>query len=389
MYSVAVARIRRQSNGAIAPGSVQWFYGTGANDYLEWPGHGYSPASTKETHDISGGVHTDNPFYSIKTSVSASPISGMTGRYAYENVGPAVCSDFVPLPYARTDSQLFIEAFNRSNPSRPVVDIGVTIAELRDAPSLLNIAAKTLARKGANALLAYQFGWKPLLSDIKKLVDFQVDTARRVDELNRLYSSGGLKRRIQLGTEQSSKRIIRHPVSSQGKYLTVDGHANSVRKSWATMRFVPQPGTIPPATDKAKLMLAIRATYGLTVDISTAWELLPWSWMIDWFSNVGDYLQTTRNIVGADLASSCIMVHTRQSCTMEAVSEPGLTGGDHSYVIETKHRSVNPMAIPEIDLGFGINPYRASILGALAVNRVPVSAYYVPTNPRVNIPRRK
>jgi hypothetical protein len=37
------------------------------------------------------------------------------------------------------------------------------------------------------------------------------------------------------------------------------------------------------------------------------WEALPWSWFIDYFGNIGDYLNANKNAVGASATNACYM----------------------------------------------------------------------------------
>lgn len=59
--------------------------------------------------------------------------------------------------------------------------------------------------------------------------------------------------------------------------------------------------------------LAQRLTYGFTAyeALATLWELTPWSWFIDWFSNVGDFIAAHRNTVPVILQRACLCRHLK------------------------------------------------------------------------------
>jgi hypothetical protein len=51
--------------------------------------------------------------------------------------------------------------------------------------------------------------------------------------------------------------------------------------------------------------------------LETAWELTPWSWFIDWFSNVGDIVAATNNTVGCSWGRIAFMRTTKTWCDYE------------------------------------------------------------------------
>lgn len=367
------SRDRFKASGKIDPGYVRWTYWP-PNGYVDFPGQLTDPATQVRTLDTNDSPGVDHHFLTQGFSVDSTPISGKVGQYEYNACSPGYGGDFLSPPTPSSDDSSVIKALSRTNPSRPVADIGVSIAELRDAPQLIKIAGDTLLKRGANAYLSYQFGWKPLISDVKALLNFQSHVEKRRAELMRLYSGRGLKRRVRLGSHFGQKTFGNYPIMTFGPYLTSNGRSTVHQRRWATVRYSPRYGSIPPKSDKEYTKLATRAVYGLTIDQSTAWELMPWSWMIDWFSNMGDFLVATRNIVGADVTSCCVMTHTEQVITIEDTTYPGLSGGGSTQRRWTKQRYVAPpLYLPELDLGPIISPYRASILGSLAVSKIPSS----------------
>jgi hypothetical protein len=203
---------------------------------------------------------------------------------------------------------------HRTNPSRPYVDLGVLLGEMREMPRLLRIEGRGL-RRAANINLAYQFGWAPLISDLFRMLSFADQTDSRIRELQSLRK-GSLRRTLvldrrvlsstQSGVWNSEGVYVVHPLTKVTK-ITVKGHAR-----W-------KPTTAMPSTEDDMRALARRAVLGLTLDFSTAWELIPWSWLIDWFSNTGDFIAAHRNIIGASCDTLAIMRHGFTTNTAEPV----------------------------------------------------------------------
>ncbi len=101
---------------------------------------------------------------------------------------------------------------------------------------------------------------------------------------------------------------------------------------------------------------------------------MPWSWLIDYFSNAGDWLETTRNIVGANRdGKTCIMTRSfaaeswRRQKGDDVYSE--ITGGSFDIVYERKEREVfSSFNIPEVTIPI-LSARQSAILGALASMR--------------------
>lgn len=114
-------------------------------------------------------------------------------------------------------------------------------------------------------------------------------------------------------------------------------------------------------------VLIHRSLYGLTVDASTLWEALPWSWMIDWASSVGDYFKANRNIVPATLMGVHIMRHTKTVHECDAHISGTTTMEGIRVVKETKTRNPSFVA-PAAHFPF-LSGNQMGILASLAVTR--------------------
>lgn len=222
-----------------------------------------------------------------------------------------------------TDGNAAVELLALTNPSRPVIDLPVFIAELRDLPMLIKLQGKTLLQKGAGANLSYQFGWAPLISDLKKLLNFQDEVAKREKELKHLFESG-LKRTRTLfsGTDQTLP--VKTLVNSQG-FLSIESMVNKTTVLEVRGHCKWKPDAMPPKTSDDMRRLARNAVLGIDTGVgvlSTAWELVPWSWLVDWTFNIGQYLVSKRNLVGATPYDIQIMRHTVTEEAYRTVTTP-------------------------------------------------------------------
>jgi hypothetical protein len=118
-----------------------------------------------------------------------------------------------------------------------------------------------------------------------------------------------------------------------------------------------------------------RALLGVTdniIDFSTVWEALPWSWLIDWGTTVGDYLKAKRNIIPAVLQDVRIMRHVRSEWTWSRVvyaTNPEGSMSSGFRVLETKSRSPSTPVAPTAHFPF-LSGKQVGILSSLAVTRM-------------------
>jgi hypothetical protein len=278
------------------------------------------------------------------------------------------------LPALASDNILATRVLNGTNPSRPDVDLGVTLAELREAPQLLFSAGKSLLQNGANFWLSYSFGWKPLVNDMLDLLDVPPKIDQRVAYLEKAAREGGMRRRTDLESQVGTKLTDNVAINSTfGYVLRTTRKASATRRVWGTVRYTPSltKGRFP-RTDAERLKAARRASLGLLIDPATAWELIPWSWLLDYFGTMGQVLGAYRNTVGLNASAVCIMKTTEHIDRFEPRTDSftQVSGGTGSKRETQKVRSVIPFVLPELYQPI-LSPGQLSNLGALGVNRIP------------------
>ena len=205
-----------------------------------------------------------------------------------------------------------------TNPSRADVDLPVFVAELKDLPGLVASEGGKLLRRIAKYNLRYQFAIRPLVSDLMSMLDFVQLTENRLKELKALQKGGlGRTRTLASGSKTSTKSVT--PNSTYGLWYNATARHTTQGRVWGHVKWYPK--TTFPATDAGLLSLARRSVLGLTIDGATAWELIPFSWLIDWYGSIGSYLQATRNIVPCRHTTPQIMI---QKTTEYHVGQTGL-----------------------------------------------------------------
>lgn len=268
--------------------------------------------------------------------------------------------------------ELATNAAARTNPSRPVVDVPVNILDIRPGVQSIRSAGDRLidsVRRTGGRWLNYSFMIRPLVSDIVKMININDQINRRVLEIDNLYDGNGIRRTVQQGTFSASSSTSVTCQSAGVNITRVMDRRTSVECS-THVRWKPMTrcGLRPsPSVSRA---LARQAVQGMTIDFSTLWEIMPWSWMLDWFGNVGEYLKSQRNIIPARLTGVHPMKHTKT-----VYQAPSYVSGDGKTTMtsitirrETKTRSTSSAA-PVAHFGF-LNGSQMGILAALAAARL-------------------
>lgn len=232
-----------------------------------------------------------------------------------------------------TDAVAATMALARTNPSRPIVDVWTFLYELKDIPQMVLQAGQLLRKYGNNArlsqrflrdtdkdianfFLAYQFGWEQFYRDLLKLFDFVGDVQKRTKQLDDL-SAGDLR------LTSTVLDATWSPVDSAGMYVgplyqAVTSILTSWkldRKIWVRIRYKPTAQTFKYlGTDHHAA--ARRISYALDgPDWDTIWNMIPWSWLLDWFSTAGDYFAANRNRLGVQVDDVAVMRRTEMKLT--------------------------------------------------------------------------
>jgi len=230
-------------------------------------------------------------------------------------------SDLVSRYELPTSSELQLLAFGttaiaRCRPANPVVDLPVALAELFREGVPQALGQHILKRRSVSPsqlsgeYLNYQFGLKPFISDLTALAYATRNAERLIYE----YAKGSGKqyrRRYEFEPDVSTEYSVsvnpdaggeRHligfsPIVANflpdlgGSWGTREVTDTYTRKCWFAGNFTYYlPGKGSDLYSKLRREeQEIRSIYG-SIGLSTAWNLIPFSWAADWVTNVGDVL---------------------------------------------------------------------------------------------------
>lgn len=147
---------------------------------------------------------------------------------------------------------------------------------LPDYPKKTNISL-------SNLWLEWHFGWSPLISDC------QAAAKVLTDPIPNVKISG------------SSERFERSSVKE-----TMAGNPGWFRKTDIVTRFRHRQGAYVAITNPN---VALAGQLGLLNPVALAWEIVPFSFVADWFVNVGDWLQGFSDFAGMTLTWPYSTIH--------------------------------------------------------------------------------
>ncbi len=298
-----------------------------------------------------------------------------------------------------------------ANPWKPKATLAQTILELMsgDIPTVFKNLRKyiyqlqSIKRAAGSDWLNIQFGWVPLANDIRATVEVLM----KLHML--LYADDQAYRRTRGGDLGSWSRLFETPYS---RVLTTGSPLNSSTTSdpfvkdaqGITPRSSPPPigagvgawslstritadfrfsakyhrGARPNSQERGYLERAMELL-GLEVTPAVLWELTPWTWLLDWATNLGSVASNITMLnwsnVLLDYAYLTCVVKTTSSVSVKLssslISANTTVNGTYFGLGFESIEKVREQASP---FGFsvswdGLNPFQLSILAALGMSR--------------------
>nr|QDH88493.1 MAG: hypothetical protein H1Rhizo25962_000003 [Leviviridae sp.] len=198
-------------------------------------------------------------------------------------------------------------AIARSTPTNPVSGLSTALGELRSdgLPRLPGAEARATtlsARSAGSEYLNVEFGWLPLISDIRKFA-FAVKHSRTIIDNYRRDSDTKIRKRWGLPSDTAQ-------VFFQGDGFAFPYEANmptvaSVRQLIETRRTFSGAFRyhIPMGNSQYDKLVRYEAysnrLLGTRVTPEVLWNIAPWSWAVDWFTNTGDVIHNI-SALGSD-----------------------------------------------------------------------------------------
>jgi hypothetical protein len=374
------ARSRVRSSGSsIGSAMATWSTSAPSRDYIPYMGHCDDQSGQ---HDASFSVRHRETFGGT-VSFHYVPDPSKPGEYAEAKGFPLTAFDSPPalshltVSNRPSDSFLAVKLLAATNPSKPFVSVAQTIGELRELPSTLKDAGDTIMKKFAGRNLQREFGMIPIMSDALKMLHVSSEVAKRVKLFQKLRDKPQIRKaNLFQGSETTMPGNIKttnsSPIYINSKHQLVQ--KTTTVKIWGYVTWTGGHDFTPTNlayADPALEYLARRAVVGSSPDLSTAWELMPWSWLADWFGNIGDYLESKRSVVPVNpgVPRICTTVTTTELWVATSTNFGFPPGSLPVTLRETsKARKLQSAALPSAFLPL-LTQRQVGILASLAILR--------------------
>lgn len=237
------------------------------------------------------------------------------------------------------------ELLARTNPFRPEFSVPIAIKELMDVSSMFKIAAKTLTQYIGGNYLNYKFGWLAFVDDIRTLANLHKAISSRVREFQSLSEHGGLRRTVKNLDTFNGSWVVSNSVynSTLGSTIRGDDTHNTVIRIYGSCRWRPTTDFSKHLSELDKGMLALQAVLDLhELDGQTAWGLIPFSWLVDYFMNFSSFLEGTLGSALVEPYDICIMRYCKTTMNQRVTTKPqtvSLSGSGY-YTMINKERDV-------------------------------------------------
>jgi len=295
------------------PGGIRWQSGSPvpSTRVTNWS------STIQDFNDPGDCRPLDISSWEFKGGTINTPFNSATGTGFSSYVCDMLRSTSVPGPHllnvtgVPSDVAAATSAAARTNPSRPYVDIPVDLLQIGELFHLIQQRGASLIRELARENLRYQFGIKPVVDDIVKTIcRFHDQVDRRVREVNKLKTIKGLRRTVLAGQSSYAGSDLWVP-QSNGLFFNARAHGLTSFTKKVHCRWLPTSDLSKVYTPDQMRLLIQRAVLGGTIDLSTVWQIIPWSWLIDWGANLGTFLRANRNIIPAQLTTCVVMLETK------------------------------------------------------------------------------
>lgn len=290
---------------------------------------------------IAGKYRSGGPFYTTRWGRRYSPAPLAHGQVKLSTgssirwFGPCLFPQAIrtafqaeEIPEVNQDlSRLGAEAISLCSPANPASEVGTGASELyrEGIPALPGIPTwkeRTALLRGAGSeYLNKVFGWDPLITEVEDLVS---TVRKKRDILNQYSRNAGsnvmrefkypLKKTESESTVSTSLKAVVGDVGSE--YYDANEFGAFPNPSTRPGRVIRTSGTrtrtwfkgcftyaVPSQSDSWKRLLGYGSKadilYGASLNPELLWNLTPWSWAVDWFSDAGDVINNISNYVRA------------------------------------------------------------------------------------------
>lgn len=182
-------------------------------------------------------------------------------------------------------------------------NVPLFLAEAHKTLNMIGSAARDIAkvlrkaktdREAHNLWLEYRYGWRLLVKDIYDALVAIHEARQRGVVFHVKVKSTSTKAGVSTTTSTGT-----YPPRATDDLPVIWDVVNTWRADFETTISLNYTDTYGPT-------LGSLQTFGITNPLNLAWELIPYSFVVDWFVPVGSYLATLDIFIGKQFRSGCI-----------------------------------------------------------------------------------
>jgi hypothetical protein len=304
-------------------------------------------------------------------------------------------------------SNLGNRAWMKLRPKVEIASVAQTIAEGSQIPGMLkttaqgfnsiwkglggNMTMKEMGpKKVADQFLNVQFGWKPFINDIYATCDVVTNFDSHVAERKRMnkrwmrrkFRESRIEEEEVLYVGSDPNRNACLPTLFPSVFIEPGSCSQIVRRrklvdiwySGKFMYYLPEFDDSAPQLEILRKVRQYKTLLGLNVSPATIYKVMPWTWLIDWYVNAGDFIQRTQDLISDSVVAQYFfaMRHVRYEYEYQKVFTTK-DGQTHDLrwkrSVETKRRGSS-----DSPFSFSLNPTQLSgtqlaILTALGLSK--------------------
>lgn len=299
--------------------------------------------------------------------------------------------------------------WKRARPGNPQANLATMLGEAAEGipkipfnaynrlRKLLSSKAEYRRNHGSNVgdeYLNLVFGWLPLWDDLKKMYELSKNLDARLAQIYR-DNGKGIHRKREIKNSSTTTTSVSEgntpfwgwstaPPNVTSGWGKVETLTTTSERVWFAGRFRYY---IPDIGSSQWRRRTVRALYGANLTPEVAWNLIPWSWLADWFGNVGDVMSNiSSNAVDNLVADYAYIMRTLETeikhrgvaswgpRNEDPLSPTGIQIPAGSAFAEASDRTTLKLRSVASPYGFGVqfdslSNYQMGVIAALGISR--------------------
>jgi len=291
----------------------------------------------KVTIDTIDSPMSENPFDSQTREWQFGALTGTFGYWRYENCPPtsasrAHCTHLpIPAPYGIN------RKLAEMHPGAPAVNVPLALYELREVGFLAKSILKgwkkletkhigetggSLSQGASNLWLTNSFMIQPMISDIVGLLGIADELDRRLRRLIKAQSTGLVRRQMSLGGGEVIGPITRDAFNAEGIGAYGDAQTKTSYKRWLSSKWRATTYFSHGSLTDTAAIRTMAAALGVDISFSAIYDAIPWSWFLEWVTDLPSLIKVYDNRHGYTFAGGSLMttIISERTITPEAGS---------------------------------------------------------------------